>query len=49
MFKPAKQAKDMSCYKRAIARFEKTVGYSDYALKYYDVLANMCNTDSNAF
>jgi len=49
MFKPAKQAKNMSCYKRAIARFEKTVGYSDYALKYYDVLANMCNIDSSAF
>ena len=49
MFRIAKHANHLDCYKRAIAQFEKDIGYSDYALKYYDVLANMCNANPNAF
>ena len=49
MFQPATHAKNMNCYKRGIKRFEKAVGRSEYAVKYYNVLVNMCNANRNAF
>ena len=40
---------DFACYKRAINQFVEQFGMSDYALKYYQVFANLCNENSDAF
>ena len=40
---------DFACYKRAINQFVEKFGMSEYALKFYQVFANLCNEDSNAF
>jgi legumain len=41
--------KNVDCYKTAIAQYTAIMGRSDYALKYYNVLANMCNENPLAF
>ena len=48
-YKSSGGVKDFNCYKRAIAEFTSQFGMSDYGLKYFDVFANMCNEDRNAF
>ena len=48
-YKSSGGVKDFNCYKRAIAEFTSQFGMSDYGLKYFDVFANMCNEDSQAF
>ena len=48
-YKSSGGVKDFNCYKRAIDQFTSQFGMSDYGLKYFDVFANMCNEDRNAF
>ena len=48
-YKAAEDVKDFGCYKRAINQFINSIGRSDYAMKYYEVFANMCNEDSHSF
>lgn len=48
-FKRVSHVKNMECYKKGINQLIETVGHSDYSLKYYDVIANMCNEDKKAF
>ena len=48
-FKRVSHVKNMECYKKGINQLIEAVGHSDYSLKYYDVIANMCNEDKKAF
>ena len=49
LYQHAVDVKNDSCYKKAVDQFTGIFGMSDYALKYFDVFANMCNEDSHAF
>ena len=48
-FKTAGPVKNFNCYKAGIEQFEKTMGKSDYGMKYFDVIANMCAENPHAF
>lgn len=48
-YQRASTVKNVNCYKKAIDQFTAIMGKSDYALKYFDVFANMCNEDGHAF
>lgn len=49
LFTAAKPVKNFKCYKAGIRQFESVMGKSDYALKYYGVIANMCAENPHAF
>ena len=49
MYQPASNVKNVNCYKKAIDQFTGAMGRSDYALKYFNVLANICNENPTAF
>ena len=48
-FKAAGPVKNFNCYKAGIEQFEKTMGKSDYGMKYFGVIANMCAENPHAF
>jgi legumain len=48
-YKAPAGVKNVDCYKTAIEQFDSIMGKSDYALKYFNVLANMCNENPLAF
>lgn len=48
-FQRASNVKNVHCYKNALEQFRATMGKSDYAIKYYDVFANMCAENPKAF
>lgn len=49
MYQDVSGVKNVNCYKSAIEQFTSTMGYSDYALKYFKVFANICNANPKAF
>ena len=49
LFGTAKPVKNFKCYKAGIKKFESVIGKSDYAMKYYDVIANICAENPHAF
>ena len=48
-YQQSEGVKNVNCYKKAIDQFTAIMGKSDYALKYFDVFANMCNEDGHSF
>ena len=49
LYQTSEGVKNYNCYKKAVDQFTGIFGMSDYALKYFDVFANMCNEDGHAF
>ena len=48
-YQQSEGVKNVNCYKKAIDQFTAIMGKSDYALKYFDVFANMCNENGHSF
>lgn len=49
LFGVAKPVKNFECYRAGIKKFESVMGKSDYGMKYYDVIANICAENPHAF
>ena len=48
-YQSTSEVKNFNCYKKAVNQFIDTMGMSDYAFMYFNVLANICNEDGHAF